>query len=113
MFEVLHDKFPRLFCIEGCNRNVWILSNPEKAAMARGTIVMTMLAGCVTMLRMAMVVKAVSVRRLPPIADIAAKNASVMAGENIPSALAVNKHVSTYNNSAVDTVFVTGLPDAL
>lgn len=42
------------------------------------------------MLKMAMVVKAVSVSRLPPRAtDISANITSVIAGENIPRALAI------------------------
>jgi len=50
---------------------------------------MTIFAGCVTILKIAIVVKAVSVSRLrPPAAAMAAKIARVIAGEKMPSALA-------------------------
>jgi hypothetical protein len=51
---------------------------------------MTIFAGCVTMLKIAMVVNAVSVSKWPPRAtDIRDEITSVMAGENIPRALAI------------------------
>jgi hypothetical protein len=52
-------------------------------------MVMTMLAGCVTMLKMAMVVNAVSTSSLWPRWALRRVNRTrVMAGENIPSAFA-------------------------
>lgn len=58
------------------------------------------------MLKMAMVVKAVSVSRLRPRApDITAKMTSVIAGENIPSALAILK--SAYAPKSTPPVLAT------
>ena len=79
----------RLTCNGGRSKNAWIFSNPESADTTRGTIVITMFAGCVTMPKTAAAVNVVSVSRLRPLAsDVTANIASVMAGENIPRALA-------------------------
>jgi len=64
--NVVLDKLLRWSCKDGRSKNVWILSKPAKEATALGTIVMIILAGCVIMLRIAIVVNAVSVSRLRP-----------------------------------------------
>jgi len=63
---IVRDNLVRCSDNEGRSRKVWIRSNPAKDATARGTIVITIFAGCVIIPRRAIVVNAVSVSRLCP-----------------------------------------------